>query len=52
MSIPVNLGVSSSVRALMYWVVPRSGEFIAGASQKRTGKYNNKALAQDSMIDY
>jgi hypothetical protein len=32
MSIPINLGVSTSVRAVMYWIVPTSGDFITRAS--------------------
>jgi hypothetical protein len=36
MSVPVNLGISTTVRAVMYWIVPRANKFISGASQKRT----------------
>lgn len=29
MTIPLNLGVSSTVRALLYWIIPRSNKFTA-----------------------
>ena len=29
MSIPLNLGVSSTVRCLLYWIIPRSNKFTA-----------------------
>jgi hypothetical protein len=32
MSIPINLGVSTTVRCVLYWIVPRSNKFISGAS--------------------
>lgn len=36
MSIPINLGVSTSVRCVLYWIVPRANDFLTGASQKRS----------------
>jgi hypothetical protein len=51
MSVPINLGVSTTVRCVLYWVVPRANKFITGASSKRI-EYPSIALAQDAIIDY
>ena len=32
MSVPINLGVSTTVRSVLYWIVPRANKFITGAS--------------------
>lgn len=52
MSIPLNLGVSSTVRACLYFMIPRANTFTQQAVKRAFPALVDVALPQDAMVCY